>query len=65
MPDSLIRPLTLGDKLRHIADIADRDPSGVKWRLLYVLDELDAKPSPGFVDGLLDRPINLEDSHVV
>jgi hypothetical protein len=25
MPDSLIRPLTLGDKLRHIADIADRD----------------------------------------
>lgn len=34
--------MTIAEKLRGLAVIADRDPSEVRWRLLTLLDGLDA-----------------------
>lgn len=49
--------MTLGDKFRALAAVADRDPRDVRWRLLCLLDEMngaDFKARPGrFIDDLL------------
>jgi hypothetical protein len=34
--------MTIAEKLRGLAVIADHDPSEVRWRLLTLLDGLDA-----------------------
>lgn len=55
-------PAGLGDKLRNLARMADGGSRDLKWRLLYVLDEIDN--ASGF--GLRkiwgdDTPLNREE----
>lgn len=35
------KPMTLADKLRGLADIAERDPRDVQWRLECLLNEFE------------------------
>lgn len=61
--------MSLHEKLIGLATIAakDPDPRNIRWRLLVLLDQIDAAtPNPAFIDECLapsrDRPVNLRDA---
>lgn len=58
--------MTIAEKLRGIAQIAEQDETDlgrVKWRLLALVDDIDreqAAKDGSFIDSLINKPTNLE-----
>jgi hypothetical protein len=51
--------MTIAEKLEHLAAIARANPgdkSAVRWRLMFLLDELDERSPGAVIDDMLGTP---------